>query len=206
MDLPARSVTNSDNPAAAPTEAAEAGNPVGDAIRALRKSRGLTLTETAAALNRSVGWLSQVERGLSEPSIGDLRRAGAFFDQPLGFFFRNDEGPAHERGRIVRAATRRPLGTAEAGLVEELLSPDLGGSFELIRSVFEPGAALDRPLKRETEEAGYVVSGLLDLEISGTWHRLKPGDSFRFRAEPYRWRNPGDAPAIVVWAVSPPVY
>jgi len=183
-----------------------ADNPLGDAIRALRKSRGLTLTETAEALDRSVGWLSQVERGLSEPSIGDLRRAGAFFDQPLGFFFRNDDAPAQERGYVVRAAARRPLGNTEEGLVEELLSPDLGGSFELIRSVFEPGAVLEQPQQRDTEEAGYVVAGILDLEIAGTWYRLTPGDSFRFQAEPYRWRNQGDAPAVVIWAVSPPVY
>jgi len=193
------------------TEASAGGaagdpNPVGDAIRALRKSRGLTLTETAAALGRSVGWLSQVERGQSEPSIADLRKAGIFFDKPLGFFFRNEDAPAHERGTIVRAAARRPLGNAEEGLVEELLSPDLGGGFELIRSVFEPGAVLDEPQRRETEEAGYVVSGILELEIAGTWHRLTPGDSFRFREEAYRWRNMGDAPAVVIWAVSPPVY
>ena len=42
-------------------------------IRALRKARGLTLAEIGARLGRSVGWLSQVERGLSIPSLGDLR-------------------------------------------------------------------------------------------------------------------------------------
>lgn len=185
---------------------ASAANPVGDSLRALRKSRGLTLTETAAALGRSVGWLSQVERGTSEPSIADLRKAGTFFNKPLGFFFRNEDAPVHERGAIVRAAARRPLGNAEQGLMEELLSPDLGGSFELIRSVFDPGATLDDPAQRDTEEAGYLVSGILELEIAGVWHRLTPGDSFRFSGEPYRWRNPGDEPTVVIWAVSPPVY
>lgn len=206
LELQARPPKETDDPTRPASAGSGDDNALGNAIRALRKSRGLKLTETAAALERSVGWLSQVERGLSEPSINDLRRAGAFFDQPLGFFFRNEDAPAHERGHVVRAAARRPLGNAEDGLVEDLLSPDLGGSFELIRAVFEPGAALEQPLQRETEEAGYIVSGVLDLEIAGTWHRLKPGDSFRFRAEPYRWRNPGDAQAVVIWAVSPPVY
>src|SRR5690606_12942383 len=101
-----------------------ASSGVGNAIRALRKSRGLTLTELSLALGRSVGWLSQIERGVSEPAIRDLRKIAAYFGLPLGFFFSNDEAPADERGWIVRAAARRPLGGGEDGLVEELLSPD----------------------------------------------------------------------------------
>ena len=61
---------------------------------------------------------------------------------PLGLFFTHEVPDEAERGIVVRAGGRRSLGTAESGLVEELLSPDLGGSFELLRSVFAPGAAL----------------------------------------------------------------
>jgi quercetin dioxygenase-like cupin family protein len=107
---------------------------------------------------------------------------------------------------IVRGDRRRRLGTFETGLVEELLSPDLGGSFEILRSEFAPGAALGEPAVRATEEAGYVISGRFDIEIAGIWHQLAAGDSFRFREKPFRWRNPGDAPAVVIWVVSPPVY
>ncbi len=179
---------------------------VGNAIRALRKSRGLTLAELSLALGRSVGWLSQVERGVSEPAIRDLRKIAAHFELPLGFFFSNDEAPYAERGWIVRASARRPLGGGEDGLVEELLSPDLGGSFELVRSVFAPGTELPEPHRRQTEEAGYVVSGTLEIELGGTWFRLEAGDSFRFNAEPFRWRNTEEQEAVVIWAIAPPVY
>ncbi|MEO0664668.1 MAG: helix-turn-helix transcriptional regulator, partial [Pseudomonadota bacterium] len=47
---------------------------LGADLRALRKARGFTLQGLAARLGRSVGWLSQVERGLSEPSVSDLRQ------------------------------------------------------------------------------------------------------------------------------------
>ena len=46
---------------------------LGADLRSLRKSRGLTLSDLAEAVGKSVGWLSQVERDLSEPSINDLR-------------------------------------------------------------------------------------------------------------------------------------
>ena len=175
-------------------------------IRALRKTRGLTLAEIALKLGRSVGWVSQVERGLSTPSLSDLRAFAELFGVPISLFFSHDVPVESERGVVVRAGRRRTLGTSESGLVEELLSPDLGGSFEMVRSVFAPGAELKTEARRPTEEAGYVASGLFDIEISGVWHRLGEGDSFRFEGRPYRWRNPGTEPAVVIWVVSPPVY
>ncbi|WP_224545490.1 helix-turn-helix domain-containing protein [Mesorhizobium sp. CA16] len=175
-------------------------------IRALRKARGLTLAEIALKLGRSVGWVSQVERGLSVPSLGDLRAFASLFDVPISLFFSHDAPVEQERGVVVRAGSRRSLGTSESGLVEELLSPDLGGSFEMLRSVFAPGAELKTEARRPTEEAGYVASGTFEIEIDGVWHRLGEGDSFRFEGKPFRWRNPGAEPAVVIWVVSPPVY
>ena len=179
---------------------------VGSDIRALRKSRSMTLVEFADNLGRSVGFVSQIERGISEPSIQDLRKISKLFDVPVSFFFGVQSGDPAETQYVVRSKERRKLGNAEDGLVEELLSPDLGGSFETIRSEFLPGAELKQPLKRESEEAGFVISGTLELEIDGTWHTLREGDSFRFSGEPYRWRNRTDTSAILIWVVSPPVY
>ena len=175
-------------------------------LRALRKSRRMTLVDLGQRLNRSVGWLSQVERGLSRPSVEDLRRFAQAFGVPLGLFFAHDSPTELENGVIVRAGRRRSLGSSETGLVEELLSPDLGGSFELVRSEFAPGARLEVHSLRPTEEAGFIVSGRFDIEIDGVWHRLAVGDSFRFKEKPFRWRNPGSEPAVVVWIISPPVY
>jgi len=178
---------------------------VGRDIRALRKSRNMTLDQFAKEIDRSVGFVSQLERDLSEPSIQDLRRIAGVFDVSLSFFFGN-AGQVSSDPRIVRCDARRRLGNEEAGLTEELLSPDLGGSFQLIRSVFAPGSALEQPAHRNTEEAGYMISGNLDIELGGKWHTLRAGDSFRFSNEPYRWRNSGKKPAIAIWAISPPVY
>lgn len=191
--------------ASPPSIPQDASHLAGD-LRALRKARGLTLTELALKMGRSVGWISQVERGISRPAIGDLRALATVFGVPVSLFFTHEAADEAERGVIVRADRRRSLGTAETGLVEELLSPDLGGSFEILRSEFAPGAALAELAVRATEEAGYVTSGRFDIEIAGIWHELREGDSFRFREKPFRWRNPGDAPAVVIWVVSPPVY
>ncbi len=179
---------------------------LGADLRALRKARGQTLLDLSEALGRSVGWLSQVERDLSEPSIADLRRIAGILDVSVSSLFRQDAVPAHEQGFVVRAGARRPIGSREAGLVEELLSPDLTDDFEVLHSTFEPGARLEEPNSRPTQEVGYLVSGKLDICIDGKWHVLNRGDSFRIRGEAYRWRNAYSEPAVVIWVIAPPVY
>ena len=179
---------------------------VGPDIRTLRKLRGISLASLAKAIGRSIGWLSGVERGQFEPSIGDLRRIAGVFEVPISFFFRNDDAPEAERGIVVRAGSRHAIGSMETGLSEELLSPDLSGDFEMIRSVFAPGAEREDDSRRAAQDGGYLVSGRLDLWVGGKLFRLAAGDSFQFQNQPYRWRNPGDEPAVVIWVVSPPVY
>ncbi len=179
---------------------------LGADLRALRKTRGLTLTDLSETLGRSVGWLSQIERDLSSPSINDLRAIAAALDAPISMLFGQASAPADEVGLIVRKGARRPIGSGEQGLVEELLSPDLTDDFEVVHSTFLPGCVLQEPVTRPTQEVGYVISGQLDLEIDGKMFTLNAGDSFRVRGEPFRWMNPTETPAVVIWVIAPPVY
>lgn len=179
---------------------------LGADLRALRKARGLTLADLSDRLGRSVGWLSQVERDLSEPSITDLRMIAKVLDVSVSMLFSHAPSPAAEAGYIVRAGARRPIGSSEAGLIEELLSPDLTDDFEMVHSTFQPKARITEFVTRLTQEVGYVVSGALSLDIGGRSFAVQPGDSFRIRGEPFRWSNPHDIPAVVIWVIAPPVY
>ena len=179
---------------------------VGSDIRSLRKTRGLTLSGLCEALGRSVGWLSQVERGQTDPSIPDLKAIASIFKVPVSFFFRHADAPENERGWIVRASARAAMGSSEDGLKEELLSPDISGEFEMIRSVFAPGAARPVMPPRDTQDGGYVVSGELEITIGSETYFLRQGDSFQFDRQPYGWRNNSSEPAVVIWIISPPIY
>lgn len=180
------------------------GNIGGD-IRALRRSRSWTLNDLAAKLGRSVGWLSQVERDFTEPALEDIRNIAALFNLPVGFFF-TAPVDQDEQHYIVRAGSGRVMNDTSKGLREILLSPDLGGAFEIVRSVFAPGAKCPKPFVRPTEEAGYVISGNFTLFIDSQRFDLNPGDSFRFAGETITWVNEGDADVIVLWVIAPPVY
>lgn len=181
---------------------------VGEDIRSLRKSREMTLRELAAAVGRSLGWLSQVERGQTTPSVRDLGLIAERLGVTISFFFRSSSRAPEERGLILRAADRMALGSSETGLVEELLSPTLAGAFEMVKSTFAPGASHEGP-RRATggrEDGGVLISGRLTLILGGREFTLEPGDSFQFAGADYGWRNDGDTPAVAIWIISPPVY
>lgn len=179
---------------------------LGADLRALRKARGLTLTDLAEALGRSVGWLSQVERDLSDPSVTDLRQIAAALDVSVSMLFTASAAPASESGYVVRKGARRAIGNSTDGLVEQLLSPDLTDDFEMVHSTFEPNSRIEDLVSRPTQEVGFLVSGRLNLEIGPHRFIIHPGDSFRIRGEPFRWANPYDETAVAIWVIAPPVY
>ena len=178
---------------------------IGQDIRALRKARGLTLVDLAERVGRSVGWMSQVERDISKPSIDELRALAQWLGVNISLFFGQAPADRQEQGRIVRKQARRQLGSGD-GLVEELLSPDLTDDFEMFHSTFRPGAELAQFITRPTQEVGYLLSGRLRLFLGGDVFEINPGDSFRIRGEPYRWANPYSKEARAIWVIAPPVY
>ena len=179
---------------------------LGADIRALCRTRGLTLQQLADSLDRSVGWLSQVERDLSDPSVSDLRHIAKALDVSVSTLASHAPQDAPDAGRIVRASARRPIGSRMSGLVEELLSPDLTDDFEMVHSTFEPGSEIGETVMRPTQEVGFLISGKLDLTIGDSRFTIQPGDSFRIKGEPFRWANPYDTPAVAIWVIAPPVY
>ncbi|WP_421851552.1 helix-turn-helix domain-containing protein [Oricola sp.] len=187
-------------------EPVDADATLGADLRALRKARGMTLEDLAQALDRSVGWISQVERDISTPRIRDLQQIARVLDVPLSLFFGSPAATEEERGIIVRANARRVVGVDDSGLMETLLSPDLTDDFEVVHSTFRPGSRREENVRRDTQELAYLVSGRLDVWIDDRPFAIDAGDSFRIRGQNYRWSNPYDQPAIAVWIISPPVY
>ncbi|MEM7438795.1 MAG: XRE family transcriptional regulator [Pseudomonadota bacterium] len=179
---------------------------LGADLRALRKSRGVTLATLAGEAGRSVGWLSQVERDISVPSFDELRSLARVLDVPISMLFGQAQAVPGEEGRVVRAGARRRIGARTAGLEEELLSPDLTDDFEVIHSTFKAGSKLKEFAERPTQEMGYVLAGRLNIWIGVRAFEVGVGDSFRVRGEPYRWENPWDKDAVVIWVIAPPVY
>jgi transcriptional regulator with XRE-family HTH domain len=178
---------------------------IGREIRGLRKARGVTLAELAEASGLSVGYLSLLERDHATPSIKALHAVSRALGVTISWFFEANDVPEEERDLVVRRARRRRLDYS-AGVVDELLSPNLMGALELLSCRLPPGASSgDEPYTHAGEEAGVVIRGRLELWVDGRMVTLEAGDSFGFKSTlPHRYRNPGPDEAEVIWAITPP--
>jgi len=183
---------------------------IGRQIRDLRKAKGITLVSMAESIGKSVGYVSQVERGVSSLPIPVLQAISEVLGVQISWFFHADQqAPMDELNHVVRAAGRRRLDYAGTGISEELLSPRLSGQLQMIMTTFAPGAETGKESrKRKGEEGGYIQSGSLELRVGEKTFLLQQGDSFTITGdEPHFARNPSEEEdAVVVWVVTPAGY
>ncbi|MGY3387527.1 transcriptional regulator with XRE-family HTH domain [Bradyrhizobium sp. USDA 3311] len=184
------------------------GDRIGGEIKNLRKARGITLDALSDAAGLSKGYLSQIERGVSSPSVKALHSISRALGVTISWFFPpNADDDSDLREYVVRASSRRKL-TFVGGITDELLSPNLGRQLELLRCTFPPGSESGKePYTHQGEEAGYVISGELDLWIGERHVVLREGDSFAFASDfPHRYANTNNRECVVIWAITPPSY
>ncbi len=194
-------------PTAAP--ATRTPTSLGAQIRDLREARRMRLAELAQAIGKSIGYVSQIERGRSEISISTLKAISEALGVSISWFFQGyDPREPSEHGYVVRQEHRRRLDFPGTGIEEELLSPSLNGEAELIMSRFAPGARSgDVQVSRMAEQSGVVLSGELSLDIHDRRFVLRAGDSFRIgRGEPFSAYNPGQVESVSLWVIAPPRY
>ncbi|WP_426959555.1 cupin domain-containing protein [Muricoccus radiodurans] len=182
---------------------------LGAQLRALRKARGLSLQELAASASLSVGLISQVERGLSSPSVKTLRALADALGVTVGWLFHHGAvPPAEEHGLVLRRANRRRMTLNDGAVVKELLTPRLDSQLEMLIVNVTPGGSSGlEPYTHAGEECGLVLEGELDLWVEGRRFRLSEGDAFGFvSGRPHRFENPGTRPARVLWVITPPTF
>jgi transcriptional regulator with XRE-family HTH domain len=180
---------------------------LGREVKGLRKAKGMSLQQLAAACGKSIGFLSQMERGLSTPTVSDLHHIAEALQVQVSWFFPQGEAAEPSDGGIlVRKAGRRQLSFA-SGIADYLLSPSLAGPLELLWSVMEPGADSGQAYNHVGDEAGVVIRGSLELWVGDRFFVLGEGDSFSFPSTtPHRYRNPGSTACELFWVVTPPSY
>jgi len=182
---------------------------LGMQVQDLRKTSGLTLQQLAERSGLSIGLLSQIERGLTSPSIRSLRQISeALGVTPASFFREETPPPPEELGKIVRRNKGRQLHLPSNGVAKWLLTPDLAGSLEMLFVEIQPGGKSGtESYTHKGEECGYIIRGAMQLWIEDQIFTLHEGDSFRFRSTlPHRFENAAESVTHVLWIVTPPFY
>jgi transcriptional regulator with XRE-family HTH domain len=180
------------------------GNGLGQALRALRKQRGLPLTEVADSTRLSASFLSLVENGKSDITIGRLTRLVEYYGISIADLL---PGSPPADPDVVRHDEMRPVHSPAEGIDLYLLAADTARTMMPMFLQFEPGARLAEYGRHVGEEWVYVLSGQLELELEGASPRiLGPGDSAYYRADrPHLFRNASTtAPLTLVCVDSPP--
>lgn len=138
---------------------------LGARLREIRRDRGLSIAEVAEATGISRSFLSLVETGRSEITIGRLIRLVNEYHVHVGEFL---EGLS-SRGStdLVRHGQRRHIRSAEEGLDVWLLAPDEQRSMLPMLVEFAPGGGLAEMGRHEGEEFVHVIEGELVVELEG---------------------------------------
>lgn len=168
-------------------------------IRTRRAALGLTLDELAGRSGVSRSMLSEIERGVKNPTIKVLFQVaqglGCTISQLLG---EPVTDPATAEVVVVRAGERHVLVDPRSGVARYALSPAfLRRGIEVLKYVIPPGAGTGdfSPQRPGVEEHIVVVRGALACRIGGLPVALATGDSLWFRADvSHGFRNPGDEP------------
>jgi transcriptional regulator with XRE-family HTH domain len=177
---------------------------VGSRIRDLRRARAMSLEVVAARADLSIGFISQIERGLSSPSLRVLATLADVLGVGIaGLFGATSHDDGASNGIVTREVQRAELKLWRTGVSKQLLSPaGTENRLNLFLVHLEPGGSTgDELYTHDGEEAGLVLEGEMILTVDAETWTLKQGDSFRFASRrPHRFSNPAhDAKAVVLW-------
>ena len=188
------------------SRSAEATTPLSGAVGATialqRAAHGLTIEELARRSSISTGLLSQLERGIGNPSLSTLTRLAQALDIPIGAFF---VGSTAEADIVVHPHTRKRLVLAERNLTYQLLVPDLQGALSMLHIELPPGFTNEHdPFRHLGEECMLVLEGQIETHAEQRTFLMSAGDSIRFASSTPHWYRVFEQGAVVITAMTPP--
>lgn len=177
---------------------------VGVLVRQLRVTSKMSLAALAAEAELSPGLLSQIERGMGNPSFTTLIKLAHALRVPVGRFFVSEK----KTGALVRAGEHPRLLLAERNLVYELLTPHMNGKLGMIRAKIAAGWSNEsEPYVHEGEECVMVSRGELRITVGGDLYVLHKGDSLTYDPSiPHWYHNPTPDDAELIGAMTPPSF
>ena len=174
---------------------------IGNKIKQLRTRQGLTLEELASRSELTKGFLSQLERDLTSPSIDSLSdilealgtNLSEFFQEDKNdqFVFRSEDFFVDERENCT--VNWIVPNTQKNQMEPILLELPAGESFEI-----EP---------HNGEEFGYVLDGSVILECDGERSVVCRGETFYLHGRTFHYlKNERKTTARILWVCTPPLF
>lgn len=175
---------------------------LGTRLRELRDGRNLTLRELAAETGLSATLLSQIERGVTEPSLKSLRLLATVFGESVATLF-DDEGPLSVH--VSKAGERSRIISPKGHVQYERMGPS-NGQLEVLRGVLEAGeTSSDEQWSHPSVECAYVVRGTLTVKVGRGIYTVATGDTITLDSrQPHSYSNETSETVEYILAVTPP--
>jgi len=173
---------------------------IGAHIRKIRKDKGMTVDEVAKRTGVSQSMVSQIENGLTNPSLDTLWKISHCLGVPVFSFFKELSGLDV---KITKRDDQRLMKMLHPNVIYRILSPALENGLEVFELIVQPGEARHFPqLEHQGEEFGYLIQGRLEVIIEDRVHALETGDSIYFNSgQRHKFNNPGTEQAIGLWVM-----
>ncbi|MDI6943712.1 XRE family transcriptional regulator [Microbacterium barkeri] len=196
-------------PAAGVGDAPDPRTLVGRRLREARTLTGLSVSALARRLGISTSAVSQIERGVMQPSVSRLIAITDALGVPLATVLSGSvaTGPDDGSYALERAADAAYLELG-GGVVFRRLAPGDSPGIDYFESIYPPGSTAsskDQLFRHEGYEVGEVLSGELTIDFSDEVVVLRAGDTVRYPCDkPHRLHNTGDEPAVARWLIVHP--
>lgn len=174
---------------------------VGQRLRALREERQISLRELARQSGISANALSQIERGLTAPSITTLAKLSDALEVPVTALFRHE--PLRQKV-VFQKAAECVKDTYGGCLMQIMGGEQFSGRMEAFLLEMSPGTReAGQAVLHTGQEFVFCLSGNIDYLIENQLYHLEEGDSVMFTAQlPHAWRNPGITAARMLVVLS----
>ena len=175
---------------------------IGNKLKELRVLKGLTQEELADRSELSKGFISQLERNLTSPSITTLMDILQGLGTSIGEFF--NEAP-DEQIVFGKQDYFVKVDTEYKNEIKWIIPNAQKNTMEPIYLTLEAGGSTCPDTPHEGEEFGYILQGTVSIHLGNKTYKAKKGESFYYTADKTHFLS-SKSGAVLIWVSSPPSF
>lgn len=175
---------------------------IGKKIKDLRIQNGLTLDDLASRSELTKGFLSQVERNLTTPSIATLEDILEALGTNLSEFFREEQ-----ETQIVFSTQDFFVDEQDEYKIEWVIPNAQKNQMEPILLTLQPHGKSHILPSHPGEEFGYVLKGSVTLVRENKKYKLRTAETFYLDGKKSHYLyNHTNNEAKILWITTPPTF
>ena len=175
---------------------------IGNKLKELRVLKGLTQEELADRSELSKGFISQLERNLTSPSITTLMDILQCLGTSIGEFF--NEAP-DEQIVFGKQDYFVKVDTEYKNEIKWIIPNAQKNTMEPIYLTLEAGGSTCPDTPHEGEEFGYILQGTVSIHLGNKTYKAKKGESIYYTADKTHFLS-SKSGAVLIWVSSPPSF